>query len=62
MWNLGAFFGNVARGIRTPIKGEAAAGGKQVVRKDVQERKVDTPQGQVILRRTTIDEVERPGR
>jgi hypothetical protein len=30
----------------------------QVVRKDVQEREVETPEGPVVLRRTTIDEVE----
>jgi len=47
---LGEFFGNIAEGIRTdPAKGE-----RQEVSRTVEER-VD---GDVTLRRTTIDEIE----
>ncbi|MBL9031779.1 MAG: hypothetical protein JNM80_08735 [Phycisphaerae bacterium] len=55
LFNLGAFVGHVARGFRTPVKPT-----KQLVRKDVQEHRLQTPAGQVTLRRTTIDEIERP--
>jgi hypothetical protein len=31
---------------------------KKILRRDVREQEIDTPQGTVILRRTTTDEVE----
>jgi hypothetical protein len=37
---------------RTPVE-------RTVVRRDTQEARVNTPAGEVTLRRTTIDEVER---
>lgn len=67
MFNLGAFFGNVARGFTQPVKAPPAAqqaGGpaeppaRKVVRQDVQEKVVETPTGPVTLRRTVTDEIE----
>lgn len=66
--NLGAFFGHIAHGVRTPVGRPAAptpaptpppppALGAQVVRREVAERTVSTPRGEFVLRRTVIDEV-----
>jgi hypothetical protein len=74
MWNLGAFVGGIARGVKAPLKPlpmppkpepenaerTEARAGALVVRTDVQERVVETAGGPVTLRRTVIDEVE-PG-
>jgi len=74
LWhNLGAFFGNIARGWREPIvptgtdasppSPGAAPPPRTIVSTRVMERQVPTPQGPVTLRRTVIDEVEqRDGR
>lgn len=51
--SLGQFFGHVwhAVGGKTPAN-------KREVRREVDERRVDTPDGPVTLRRTTIEEIE----
>lgn len=49
MRNLGSFFGHIAKAIRTSPANE-----KKVVSKTVQE----TKQGNITLRRTTIEEIE----
>ncbi len=48
MRNLGEFFGHIVRGFR------ADPGRRKVLRRTVQEER----RGDVVLRRTTIDEVE----
>lgn len=55
MRNLGAFFGHIAQGVRTPI--EPAKPQPRVVREQVQEQEVHTPDGKIVLRRRVIDEV-----
>ncbi len=72
LWhNLGAFFGNVARGWREPIRPADPNSGsvstqadsaapRAVVNTTVMERRVSTRQGPITLRRTVIDEVEGP--
>jgi hypothetical protein len=57
MRSLGEFFGHVWKGVRTDPGPQ-----RHVVRRDVQETTVPTEGGPVTLRRTTIDEVERPAR
>lgn len=57
MRNLGEFFGHIARGVKTdPAATQSGSAGmqKQVARKTVEEEK----QGNVVLRRTTIEEIE----
>lgn len=52
MRNIGEFFGHILKGIKTdPAK---PPGRKQVISKEVQEQENEN----MILRRTTIDEVE----
>jgi hypothetical protein len=72
MFNLGAFFGNVARGFTAPVDGGADSQADRpgapspktppttVVRTDVQEQVVNTDRGPLTLRRTVIDEVVPP--
>lgn len=50
--NLGAFFGHVIRGARTPASPQP-----RVVREEVLEHPVDLPEGRVVLRRVVRDEV-----
>jgi len=52
MRSLGLFVHNVAQGLKPGPKNRIE------VNRDVQEKKLETPQGEVTLRRTTIDEVE----
>jgi hypothetical protein len=56
--------GLVAGDLWAVVTGKGAARGSKarLVRRDVQEREVRTSSGPVVLRRTTIDEVERPSR
>ncbi len=54
--SLGQFFGHLIQGVKTPA-GKATAP-KQEVRRQVEEERVETPQGPVVLRRTIIEEVE----
>ena len=56
MFNLGAFFGNIARTVKAADAD--AAPERRVVRQDVQEEMRDTPNGRGTLRRTTIEEIE----
>jgi len=52
MRSLGEFFGHVWSGVKSkPLPP------REVVRREVQERTIDTPSGKVTLRRTTIDEI-----
>ena len=64
--NLGAFFGHIAHGVRTPVGPEhppaqplQTQGDRHVVRQETQQQEVLTPEGKVVLRRTVIDEIER---
>ncbi|MFA6046286.1 MAG: hypothetical protein WC718_14980 [Phycisphaerales bacterium] len=50
--NLGAFFGHVIRGVKTP-----ATPPPRVIREEVREHPVDLPEGRVVLRRVIRDEV-----
>ena len=54
MRSLGEFFGHIARGVRSDVKGAKP----QQVRRTVEEETRDTPEGKITLRRTTIEEVE----
>jgi len=53
MRSLGEFFGEVWRG----VKADPAASKRTVTRTTTQERAVEGPNGQVILRRTTVEEI-----
>lgn len=55
---LGEFVGHIAHAVKTDVTPDLRE--RLVVRRDVQEAVAHTPDGQIILRRTTIDEVERP--
>jgi hypothetical protein len=54
MHSLGAFFGHIVRGVKTP--GDGAQ--KREVRREVETQTRQTPEGHVTLRRTTIEEIE----
>jgi len=72
MRNLGEFFGHVVKGVKSDPNapaapetaetnpGDANPEPSRVVRRQVQEQEVLTPEGKVVLRRTIIDEVEPP--
>lgn len=53
--SLGKFVGH----LWTAVSG-ASTPGKTQIRREVEERRVDTPEGPVTLRRTTIEEIELP--
>lgn len=53
MRNLGEFFGHIVKGVKSDPRNNPAKR-KQVVRKNVEEEQ----RGDVILRRTTIEEIE----
>lgn len=56
MRSLGEFVGHIAKGITTdPAKPPAS---RQTVRTRVEEETRETPRGKVVLRRTTIEEIE----
>lgn len=57
LYNLGAFFGNIARTVKSDDESPERTR-RQVLRTDVQEEVRDTPQGKVTLRRTTVEEIE----
>lgn len=71
--NLGEFVGHIAHGIKTDPSAPAAASAPvvpsdppaapipegTVVRQEVMEQEVLTPEGKLVLRRTIIDEVQR---
>lgn len=58
MRSLGEFFGHIARGIGADVR----TGEPRQVRREVEEREEQTPAGKVVLRRTTIEEIELPPR
>lgn len=72
--NLGEFVGHIAQGIKhdpnapPPAAAPVAPGTPPaapipegtVVRQEVMEQEVQTPEGKLVLRRTIIDEVQRP--
>ena len=51
-------FGLVAGDLWSAVTGKPRKPEKKVLRRDVEEQTQDTPEGKVILRRTTIEEVE----
>ncbi|HVU63267.1 MAG TPA: hypothetical protein VHC70_04785 [Phycisphaerales bacterium] len=53
--NLGAFFGHIAHSVRTPVHPPEPP--SRVVREQVHEHEVQTPEGKIVLRRRIIDEV-----
>lgn len=55
--SLGEFFGEVWKGIAA----DPTKGGSRVVSRRVEQHRCETDHGDVILRRTTIDEVIIPG-
>lgn len=55
MRSLGEFFGHIVHGARTPVGPEE---GRRVLKHEVEEETRDTPQGKMVLRRTTVEEVE----
>ncbi len=60
--SLGEFFGILWDAAKTDVTKPpvAATTPPTIVRKEVQEKTVDTPRGPLTLRRTTIDEIEPP--
>lgn len=56
MRSLGEFFGHIAKGIATDPSKPAPP--RQTVRQSVEEETREMPQGKMILRRTTIEEIE----
>lgn len=56
MRSLGEFFGHLAKAVKTDPAADAPA--RRTVRHDVEEQRQHTPDGTVVLRRTTIEEVE----
>lgn len=55
MRSLGEFFGHIVHGARKPVGPEE---GRRVLKHEVEQETRDTPQGKVVLRRTTVEEVE----
>ncbi len=53
MRSLGEFFGHVWKGVKAK-----PGPSREVVRREVQEQVIDTPEGRMTLRRTTVDEIE----
>jgi len=59
---LGQFFGEVWKGVQSdPRAATLGEPGNETSRRRVEEREVETDQGRVILRRTTIEEIIVPG-
>lgn len=59
MNSLGSFFGHIWKGIRTDPAAPSPPT-RRVVKTDTEHEVRDTPQGRVVIRRTTIEEVEIP--
>lgn len=57
MHSLGSFFGHIWKGIKTDPTAPAKPT-RHEVRREVETEERQTPDGKVILRRTTIEEVE----
>lgn len=58
MRSLGEFVGHITRAVKTDVTPDLRE--RLEVRRDVREAVADTPNGPIVLRRTTIDEIERP--
>ncbi len=58
MRSLGEFVGHISRAVKTDVTPDLRE--RLEVRRDVREAVADTPSGPIVLRRTTIDEIERP--
>jgi hypothetical protein len=54
MRNLGEFFGHIVRGVKSEPGGESGEGERHEVSRKVEEER----RGDVVLRRTTIEEIE----
>lgn len=52
-WSLGAFVGHIARGVRTPVSPSRVE-----LTRETQTTERDSPMGKVIVRRTTVEELE----
>ncbi len=57
MRNLGEFVGHIWRGVRTNPR-TSPSREKRVLRREVEEKPLEGPDGRVTLRRTTIEEIE----
>lgn len=56
---LGEFVGHIAHGVKAdPATGRGTSSVKHEVKREVSEETHETPQGKVVLRRTTIEEIE----
>lgn len=58
MRSLGEFFGHIAHSVKTDPSTPAPT--RAEVRREVVEEARETPAGKVVLRRTTIEEIELP--
>lgn len=58
MRSLGEFVGHITRAVKTDVTPDLRE--RLEVRRDVREAVADSPGGPIVLRRTTIDEIERP--
>ncbi len=58
-YNLGAFFGEIIKAVRTPVDVPAARQPPVHVRHETRETELQTQDGRVRVRRTVVDEVER---
>lgn len=58
MRSLGEFVGHISRAVKADVTPDLRE--RLEVRRDVREAVADTPSGPIVMRRTTIDEVERP--
>jgi len=52
--SLGEFFGHILRGAKTNVDDK----GNEIIRKEVKRTVEEEKRGDVVLRRTTIDEIE----
>lgn len=58
--SIGEFFGHIWKGVKEPIGTEA--GEKQILRQETSEEVRATESGNVIVRRTVIEELEVPAK
>lgn len=60
MCSLGEFVGHITCAVKTDVTPDLRE--RLEVRRNIQEAVADTPGGPIVLRRTTIDEIERPAK
>lgn len=63
MRSLGEFVGHIWRGATAPVEGDKRpddAARSQRLRVEIEQEQRSSPQGPVVLRRTTIEEIELP--